>query len=290
MIDDIFETYGEPFADSSAIPTMLVSRLAKQHVTVTLSGEGGDELFFGYGAYKWAQRLHNPVIRLLKKQIHSILSSSSSNRNKRAALLFNFKNERELVRHIFSQEQYQFSSSEINALTGLEHSYDFEFSHDARRKLTSMEQQSIFDLLYYLPDDLLTKVDRASMKYSLETRVPYLDHRLIEFALNLSPDLKYRNGTSKYILKEILYQYIPKKYFERPKQGFAIPLRKWLMNDLSFLIDEYLDKSVIDHYGFVNYDEVKELLVKFRKGEDYLYNRVWLLIVLHKWAVKYHPR
>ena len=145
-----------------------------------------------------------------------------------------------------------------------------------------------FDIEYYLPDDLLTKVDRASMRYSLETRVPYLDHRIVEFALNLSPSLKYRNGVSKYLLKEILFQYVPENYFNRPKQGFAIPLEKWLKNELSFLIHDFLNEKVISQFGIVKYAEVANLKTMFRNGHDYLYNRIWLLIVLHKWLLKNH--
>lgn len=289
QIDSVFEAFGEPFADSSAIPTLLVSRLAKQHVTVTLSGEGGDELFMGYGAYKWADRLSKPLINIFGNQIHKILSSSSDNRKKRAALLFKKHRAGDNVRHIFSQEQYLFSTEEILELRGNMLDVDFDMNLDLKRQITPMENQALFDLMYYLPDDLLTKVDRASMRYSLETRVPYLDHRLVELAINLSPKLKYKNGVYKYILKEILYQYIPARYFDRPKQGFAIPLRKWLMTDLAWLIEEYLNEAVIQHYGFVRKPKVDEFVKRFREGEDYLYNRIWTLIVLHKWAKRYHP-
>jgi asparagine synthase (glutamine-hydrolysing) len=153
----------------------------------------------------------------------------------------------------------------------------------SERKLTPMEIQALFDLQFYLPDDLLTKVDRASMNYSLETRVPYLDHRVLEFALNLSPSLKYHNGTSKYILKEILYKYLPKQLFERPKQGFAIPLNKWLGKEMKFLLDVYLDEAVVKKHGFVDSKKVKALVEKYLSGTEYLFNRLWLLVVLHHW-------
>ena len=150
-----------------------------------------------------------------------------------------------------------------------------------------MEKQAIFDLNFYLQDDLLAKVDRASMHFSLETRVPYLDHRIIEFALNLSPDLKYKNGVTKYLLKEILYQYVPAKFFDRPKQGFAIPLEKWLKKELLFLIEDFLSEKVIKRFNYVDYSYVKQLKEDFLKNnQSYLYNRLWLLIVLHKWLIK----
>ena len=154
------------------------------------------------------------------------------------------------------------------------------------RKLTPEEAQAIFDIRYYLKDDLLVKVDRASMRYALETRVPLLDHRIVELALNIDPKLKIVGNTQKFLLKQLLYDYIPEKFFDRPKWGFSIPLKKWLTTDLAFLIDEYLNESVINEFSLVNYREVEILVKKFRAGHDYLYNRLWLLIILHKFLIK----
>jgi len=296
LIENIFDVYDEPFADSSAIPTMLVSKLAKQHVTVTLSGEGGDELFLGYGAYQWARRLNNPLVNTFRKSIAKILNANK--KYKRHASYFLYPNKELIYSHILSQEQNIFSLKELDDLLSNNflndsgtrslsqfNNFGVEIEH-LNRNLTAIEKQSLFDLHYYLQDDLLTKVDRASMKYSLETRVPYLDHRIIEFSLNLSPNLKYRNGISKYLLKEILYQYVPKKIFDRPKQGFAIPLEKWLKNELKFLIDENLSKEIVEKYNVVDYTSVDNLIKKFLAGENYLYNRIWLLVILHKWLKK----
>ncbi len=302
LIDTALDVYDEPFADSSAIPTMLVSKLAKQYVTVTLSGEGGDELFLGYGAYKWANRLNNPLLHTFRKPISSLFAHLPT-RYQRVGKLLDYSHRDFIKSHIFSQEQYLFSRNELSVmlndeyksskLIGSKDSSNFlrsystpdpsELANVEVRKLTSMESQALFDLEYYLQDDLLTKVDRASMHYSLETRVPYLDHRLVEMALNVSPNLKYKNGMPKYILKEILYQYLPKKFFDRPKQGFAIPLNKWLHHELHYLLDEYLSESVINQYQVVSYTYVKNLLDRFENGSDYLFNRIWLLVVLHRW-------
>ncbi len=309
LVDEIFEVYDEPFADSSAIPTMMVSKLAKQYVSVTLTGEGGDELFFGYGTYKWADRLHNPLIRAFRKPIGGVLSQLSS-RYKRAAQQFLYSDASKLRSHIFSQEQYLFADHELEQLLNTEYIVEssipermfkdsflripdeYHSSQDSskqERRLNSMETQALFDIEYYLKDDLLTKVDRASMRYSLETRVPYLDHRIVEFALNIDPSLKYKNGISKYILKQILYNYIPEKFFDRPKQGFAIPLNIWLGKELGWLITDYLSRDVIERYGIVRYEEVERLKRDFHNGDNYLYNRIWLLIVLHKWLIKNMP-
>jgi asparagine synthase (glutamine-hydrolysing) len=286
LIPQLDDTYDEPFADSSAIPTMLVSKLAKQFVTVTLSGEGGDELFMGYGAYRWANRLNNPLLQMMKTPL-SYAFSKMNDRFKRVSRLLDYSADDYLQSHIFSQEQYYFSQKELQGLLLPPSNNSLIFNSvmatETGRKLGEAEKQALFDMQYYLPGDLLAKVDRASMHYGLETRVPYLDHRIVEFALNLSPNLKIKNGISKYILKEVLFQYVPKKFFERPKQGFAIPLKLWLRDELRFLVEDYLNKSTVEDAGFVNYSVVESLKKDFNNGVDYLYPRIWALIVLHKW-------
>ncbi len=158
----------------------------------------------------------------------------------------------------------------------------------AKRLLTPAENQALFDIRYYLKDDLLVKVDRASMKYSLEVRVPLLDYRIIAFALNLSPELKIQNGTQKYLLKKLLYKYCPQEFFDRPKRGFAIPLEKWLKNDLQYLIPENLSESAINKTGIVKYSEVEKLIKQYQSGRSYLYNRVWNLIILQQFLLKHN--
>ena len=299
LIDGIFEAHSEPFADSSSIPTMLVSKLARRHVTVCLSGEGGDELFFGYGSYQWAKRLNHPIVMNFRYPISYLLSLTD--RFKRHADYFLYPSKELQYSHIFSQEQYFFSLQELKKVfTGsflsnqsnmdmeLLYKFGIQVEH-LNRNLTPMEKQSLFDFNIYLQDDLLTKVDRASMQFSLETRVPYLDHRIVEFALNLSPELKYHKGVTKYLLKEILYQYVPEKFFDRPKQGFAIPLEKWLKKELRFLIETNLSENVVKKYDLINYEYIRELIKEFDSGKAYLYNRIWILIILHKWLLKNHP-
>jgi asparagine synthase (glutamine-hydrolysing) len=252
-----------------------------------LSGEGGDELFSGYGMYKWAATLANPIWRALHKPVSASLGLLKDDRYKKAASLFDYPSYKRIRSHIFSQEQFLFSEQELSNLLTLEYQTDTPLKEQnadpAKRKLTAAEQQSFFDLNYYLKDDLLTKIDRAGMLYSLEARVPYLDHRIVEFALNLSPNLKVKNGITKYILKQLLYKKLPKEYFERHKQGFSIPLRQWLQNELRYLIDENLDKITVERHGIVRYEQVQELKADFFSGKTFLYNRLWLLIVLHKW-------
>jgi asparagine synthase (glutamine-hydrolysing) len=276
--------YDEPYADSSAIPTMLVSKLARKHVTMTLSGDGGDELFLGYGAYDWAKRLDNPLVRFLRRPITKSLSQFGS-RYKRAAGVFSYKSKERVKSHIFSQEQYFFGEDELHDLM-VKHKEPVLFNEDfthLKRHLSAQEEQALFDIKHYLKDDLLVKVDIASMQFSLETRTPFLDYRVVEFALNLSENLKKKNGTTKYLLKEVLYDYVPKEFFDRPKWGFSIPLVKWLKTDLHYLIEKYLGEDMLQRYGIVDVQKTRKLVHRFEKGEDYLYNRLWALILLHKW-------
>ncbi|PIP54481.1 MAG: asparagine synthase (glutamine-hydrolyzing), partial [Bacteroidetes bacterium CG23_combo_of_CG06-09_8_20_14_all_32_9] len=282
LIPDILNTYDEPFADSSAIPTMLISKIAATNVKMVLSGDGGDELFHGYGAYKWAKRLANPFYSNLRIPV-SLVLKLGNNRYKRISHLFQYRNPDNVQNHIFSQEQYLFSQKEIEQLSGdvLRKTKTFNyFSANTKRILTPTEKQSLFDLQYYLQDDLLVKVDRASMKYSLEVRVPFLDYRIVDFALNLNPSLKIKGNTLKYLLKKLLLQYYPKDFFDRPKKGFSIPLSKWLKNELNYLIDEYLNETAICKTGIFNCIYINVLITRFKNGEHYLYNRLWNLIVL----------
>ena len=284
LADKIITAYDEPFADSSAFPTMMVSRLARKHVTVALSGDGGDELFHGYGMYKWAQRLSNPIASVFREPIYQA-SKIMNSRYQRIGQLFNIANPSHLTSHIFSQEQYYFKEQELQEIL-LEPAFNFDELNqpaESSRKLTATEKQSWWDFDHYLKDDLLVKVDRASMQYSLESRVPLLDYRVIEFSANLDSSLKMKNGTMKYLLKEVLYDYVPKELFDRPKWGFSIPLAKWLKSDLKYLVDRYTSKEIIEKHGILNPDSVNKLKNKYFAGTDYLYNRLWTILILHWW-------
>ncbi len=191
LVDKLIPAYDEPFADSSAFPTMMVSRLARQHVTVALSGDGGDELFHGYGMYQWAKRLANPLTPLTKTALYAA-SKLMGNKYQRAGNLYDYADSDNIVTHIFSQEQYYFKENELTSLL-INTNFDFTAINEqpsVARKLSAAERQSLWDFNHYLKDDLLVKVDRASMQYSLESRVPLLDYRLVEFAYNLSPGLE----------------------------------------------------------------------------------------------------
>ena len=290
LVPEILPQYDEPYADSSAIPTMLVSKMARQEVTMTLSGDGGDELFHGYGMYSWAQRLDNPLIKAFHSPISTILALGED-RYKRISKVFDYSDSNQVHSHIFSQEQYMFSAKEISNLMVDSSAANYALlamTPSLSRTLTAPEKQALFDIDFYLKDDLLTKVDRASMRYSLETRVPILDHTVVEFALNLDAGLKVKNGTAKYLLKEVLYDHVPKQIFDRPKWGFSIPLDKWLKTDLHYLVDEFLNPKVVTESGILKWSEVNSILTKWKNGQNHLYNRVWLMILLHQWITCIH--
>lgn len=295
LVPQLQNIYDEPYADSSAIPTLLVSKLAKKHVTMTLSGDGGDELFMGYGAYRWAERLQQPFWKAFHNPMAALLKHGNSRQQRIGEMLRYHGNN--LHTHIFSQEQYLFSLAQVESLLAhtiqLPERPPFLISCPERsrrvnfeflvRLLTPSELQAHFDLTHYLKDDLLVKVDRASMHYALESRVPLLDYRIVEFALNLHPKLKYNNGISKVLLKKVLYSYLPEQLFARPKRGFAVPLGAWMKGPLKPWVLDTLTESRIRERGIVNPTEVQSLLQKFYNGgPDYLYNRIWALVVLHQ--------
>jgi len=283
LVEQIIPAYGEPYADSSAIPTMLVSKLARTNVKMILSGEGGDELFKGYGTYTWAGRLREPGIHRFRKPMAAILQMGGE-KYRKASRILSYPSAEQRNSHLFSQEHYFFMRKESRQILNPDWQSEFELEENfqVKRILTPEEEQALFDIKYYLRDDLLVKADRASMQYGLETRTPFLDYRLVELALNISPQLKLRNQTLKYLSKEILYTYLPKEYFDRPKKGFAIPLKQWLQGPLKHLVDESLSRDAVKKHGILNPDAVEKICRDFRNGKDYLYTRIWSLLMLQK--------
>jgi asparagine synthase (glutamine-hydrolysing) len=284
-LEGIMDNFDEPYTDSSALPTFMVSKMARKHITMVLTGDGGDELFLGYGSYEWANRLDSVAVHAIRKVAAQLIYTFGNNRFKRVAGLINYEDRKNIRSHIFSQEQYFFSVQELKKITTPEYYSSMGFKNEndeLLRKITPRERQALFDMNYYLKDDLLTKVDRATMLCSLEAREPLLDYRIVEFGLNLSEDIK----KNKRILKDILYDYIPESYFNRPKWGFSIPLVEWLKKDLRYLIEDYLSESMISQVGIFRYDYIKDLKKRFEKGEYYLYQRLWTVIVIQRWFVK----
>lgn len=274
--------YDEPFADSSAAPTMFVSQLARDQVAMVLTGDGGDETFLGYGAYPWARRLAHPWLWRWRKVLSWLLGLGSS-RYRRVAQLLDVPRVEEVRSHLFSQEQGMFTGQEIRRLwqgPTTSDSYNLPFTESlSPRRLQPDEQQALYDLRYYLQDDLLVKVDRASMRYGLEARVPLLDHDIVQFALNLSPRLRRGKG----LLRKLLFTYLPAQLFDRPKRGFSIPLDRWLTGGLAEMEASYLNIDIVRRFGLVHSDEVEKLRRRFHQGERRLATRLWVLIVMHQW-------
>lgn len=286
LVEKLLSIYDEPFADSSFIPTYMVSELASSKVKMTLTGDGGDEQFMGYGAYVWARRMAHPAFFYSRNLIAKALSYGN-NREKRAGLIFRAPdNKADLHSHIFSQEQYLFSAAEIQQLLPNPFPSLTPPVIWPLRSLSPAERQAFFDLEYYLRDDLLVKVDRASMYHGIEAREPLLDYRIIEWSINLHESLKLRNGTSKYLLKKLLYQYLPAEMFDRPKRGFSVPMDRWLNGPLSYLIDVYLSPKKIQECNWLNSSIVSAYVKRFLQGETYLYNRIWAMIVLQKFLTE----
>lgn len=285
MLHSYLDHLDEPFADTSTIPTILVSKMARKEVTVALTGDGGDELFLGYGTYSWAHRLANPLVRLIQSPLATALNKLGDNKYKRISHVLERVDKDLLRSHIFSQEQYFFSDSEIRHQLLVDPiGYDTFRYNDCDfgdHYLSEEELQSIFDLNHYLKDDLLVKIDRSSMLQSLECRCPLLDTDIIRFVLNAPLQIKKRNGVNKWILKEILKEYLPDTLIYRAKWGFSIPLSQWLRNELSYLM-RYLDEEALQETGLFNLDFVRDLVKRFNHGEDYLYNRIWALIIVQR--------
>ena len=282
LVPEFLDLYDEPFADSSAFPTMLVSKLAKEHVSVALSGDGGDEFYQGYGMYTWAKRLADVKVRITHKPIYWA-SKWMNERNQRAGSLYNFPAAQRIPSHIFSQEQYLFSEQELRKLL-VKNKFDFSELNRLPKAGKAEEKQAFWDIEHYLKDDLLVKVDRASMHYSLETRVPLLDKNLVEFSLNVPLAFKINDAYgAKALMKQTLYEMLPPDLFERPKKGFSIPMNKWLAKELKPMLDHYMSKQKIEYAGLVDYQVVDKLVKAYLGGKTYYYNRVWALLVLHWW-------
>lgn len=290
--------YDEPFSDSSQIPTFLVSQLAKQSVTVALSGDGGDELFSGYNRYLHASKLFNKTqkiptfvrslgVKLLPKLSGTFLSklasvcklplTNISDKLYKLETLLNAEDFRSfyvgLTGHWMNSEQLVLGSSVPKSV--------WDRSCDISDDLVLLMQY--LDCLGYLPDDILVKVDRAAMANSLETRVPLLNHQVIEFAFSLPEHYKINNGVSKYPLRQVLYKYVPRSLIERPKRGFAVPLNKWLRGELKDWAIDLLNVDKINQQGYLNSTMVNRKLTDHLNGTQDNGYYLWDVLMFQQW-------
>lgn len=288
LLDDFITYYDEPFADASLLPTMLVSKLAKERVTVALSGDAGDELFCGYKKYDltwivqkmdWFGNIESkmPWNEFLMKKCDPRIRAIVNNRNQ------NYKVQ--CYNDVFGEAAEKLFADRIKTKLRRNPKYEIESLIKAKNL---QDKNMVLDMMTYLPDEVLTKVDRASMKYSLEARCPITDHRIVEWSFKVDHKLKYHNFDKKYLLKQLAYEYIPKELLNGPKRGFGVPLKKWLRNELKSEIDRFVDKNFIDNQGIFDAQAIEELQKKQAASDNIVYtNLLWEYYVFQRWYEKY---
>jgi asparagine synthase (glutamine-hydrolysing) len=294
--------YCEPFSDSSQIPTFLVSQLARQHVTVSLSGDAGDELFCGYSRYQLTEKLWHklecvpaPLRALVSKGITTLSPTSwdslaniipgaeryaalGDKLHKGAGVLSSATVDElylGMVSHLRSPTKWVIGGQEpATHLTGL---------RPELGGLGAVERMMALDAISYLPDDILVKVDRAGMGVSLETRVPFLDHRLVEFAWSLPLTYKLREGQTKWPLRQVLYRYVPRELIDRPKMGFGVPLHDWLRGPLRVWAEELLDEARLAREGYFHPAPIRQIWAEHLSGRRNWMAQLWNVLMFQSW-------
>lgn len=294
--------YDEPFGDTSALPTIIVSKLARESVTVALSADGGDEAFCGYSKYFFLNKFKSIFSNKFKREVFRTgvkLFSPNSIEYINEKLPKNLKQTNIKNKYVKFQGAINSNSLEEmfeNASSYIDKNKIRQFLKIKRdnklfenwgniENVSFLEEMMAIDYKLFMNDNVLTKVDRATMSVSLEGREPLLDHRIIEYMSRVPVNLKYKNNQGKYILRQILYKYLPKEFVDKPKSGFTLPLDDWLRNELKPMIEKYLTKEKLDENIF-NIDEIIDLKNKFYNGED-LSNQIWLILVYQMWKEKW---
>jgi asparagine synthase (glutamine-hydrolysing) len=286
LIATICTYFDEPFADSSQLPTMLVSKFARSLVTVALSGDGGDELFCGY-------KMYNTSLNYKKyKFIAQILNGANKMLGVKKILE---KMGRKFVKlpYLTTDENivnfaYMYSEQYLNGLVkNSPYVIDNRFFELMELTRNIQEKHMLQSMNLFLPDDILTKVDRSSMAVSLEARVPLLDYRIVEFSFNVPHALKVKDAKNKYLLKKLLNRYLPEKLIHRPKQGFSVPISDWLHGDLHYLLDTHLNKELINKQDMFDVTKIDEIKGGFEKSDAYFEEIIWHILVFQMWWKKY---
>ena len=304
IIPLLSSVYDEPFGDSSALPTILVSRFAKQKVTVSLSGDGGDELFGGYRRYEACEffwKRVSAVPHFLRSALAPLIGGLSSEALfpilSPMAKILNYRkgysiSERMETLSIFMRcrETSQYYQTSLNNWRGasplLAHS-DIQSSIVCPSEISSFTEQMMYsDMMSYLPGDILTKVDRASMAVSLETRVPLLDHRVVEFVWSLPFDYKVRHGQSKWILRQILDKYVPRELMDRPKMGFGVPVDHWIRGPFKDWANDLLSEEKLKKNGFFSPGVVRKRWLQHLRGDHNWKDSLWNILSFQSWIEK----
>ncbi len=306
VIPKLPDMYDEPFSDSSQIPTHLVSALTRRYVTVSLSGDGGDELFGGYNRYFWLKDIWESVRKVpkpMRKSLSALIRLFPHEfYNKTFPIFFRFLPQKYRFR-LPGDKLYKLS--EILDKNSPDEMYRMLISHekyperivknacepetilldkDIKREIPDyVARMMFFDFLTYLPDDILTKVDRASMWVSLEARVPILDHNIVEFAWKVPLNYKIRDGKGKYLLREVLSRYVPRELFERPKTGFGIPIDYWLRGPLKEWAGDLLSEEMIKKYGILEYRPIERMFREHISGRRDWHYYLWDVLMLQSW-------
>jgi asparagine synthase (glutamine-hydrolysing) len=298
--------YDEPFADSSQIPTHLVSKLARRHVTVALSGDGGDELFCGYPRYTFVNSLWNalkkvprPAANAAARLMHGISASAMDRTLGWLPVPARLKNSPGRKLHRLADHMIAHDPAEIylravsmwpDPAAVVLGAHEYPVVEQSIRKFADMpdvrEMAMLTDLANYLPDDILTKVDRASMAVGLEARVPLLDHRVVEFAWRLPMHFKIRKGQTKWALRQVLYRYVPPELVERPKMGFGVPIDLWLRGPLRAWAEDLLSPENLGRYGLFSVNLIREKWEEHASGACNWQYLLWPVLMFQAWIAQ----
>ena len=304
VVPNIHKIYDEPFADSSQIPTFLVSKLASNDVKVTLSGDAGDEIFSGYNRYRFVKNVWpklNAIPYPLRSYVSSLISRLSIKQSEMLLSLmpFRIKKYSYAIQKLYkigealdsnSLDSYydRMTSQSLDSSKFLkDKTVDLKFKQKLNKSFegfSDFEKLMIYDSLGYLPDDILVKLDRASMNVSLESRVPYLDPRISEFVWKLPQDMKIRGSETKYILRQVLRKYLPENLINGPKMGFSIPLDTWLRGPLRSWSEDLLDKESINSKGYLDYDNILSIWQKHKAGKINAGPILWNVLMFQLWV------
>lgn len=285
VIPQLPSLFDEPFSDSSQIPTFLVSQLARKYVTVSLSGDGGDELFHGYSRYFHTQNIWRKLsfipqsLRPSLAHLAKAFSKITGEKMQSLSDILTLSNPDELYRRSMSHWKKP-TAVVLNATEPLTSLTDPELNPQLHELANRMMH---YDLVSYLPDDILTKVDRSSMGVSLEARVPLLDHRVVEFAWRLPLSLKIKQSQGKWILRQLLYRYVPQKLVERPKMGFGVPIGAWLRGPLRDWAENLLDEQRLHEEGFFDPVPIRKKWQEHLAGKNYCHYYLWDVLMFQSW-------